>query len=232
MPGRRRITGLAVVVASLLAGCGSSHKATSSSSASIPPPPREPQGPPAAIPPNAPPAIKAMARRVLVAGDLPGLAPQGPRTLGMNAGMWIAEEGREGLPPSEQAKERARLEGLGFITGVRERLAPAGGAAGSATAEGLSIVIRFRSASGARSDEAAEVQMSRAHGAPPFPVSGIPGAAGFGGTSGGTTGYNVTFTVGPYYYLVGAGYPAAAKGAPTRAQLITAAQRLYARVRH
>ena len=42
-------------------------------------------------------------------------------------------------------------------------------------------------------------------------------------------GANVAFAVGPYYYLVGFG--SSGVGAPTHAQLIAAAQRLYGRVR-
>jgi hypothetical protein len=58
-------------------------------------------------------------------------------------------------------------------------------------------------------------------------VPAIGGARGFGGSAGGTTGYNVAFASGPYYYLVGAGYP---PGAPGGAAVILAAQHLYRRV--
>jgi hypothetical protein len=159
---------------------------------------------------------------MLNAGDLTGFAPQGRRTLGMNASMWIAEEE---LPPPQRASETARLQRLGFVTGVRERLAPASG-----QAEAISIVVQLRSAQAARNNIATEVRMAEAHGASAFAVPGIPGARGFGGSNGGSTGYNVTFAIGPYYYLVGAGYPTGAPHPPTRDQLIVAAQRLYARV--
>jgi hypothetical protein len=163
-----------------------------------------------------------VAGRVLVADDLTGFAPQGRRTLGMNAPMWVEEEH---LASTEGARETARLQKLGFVTGVRERLVPASG-----PAEAISIVVLFHSAQAARSNLAAEVRMGTAHGASAFAVPGIPGARGFGGSTGGTTGYNVAFAVGNYYYLVGAGYPTGTAQPPSREQLITAAQRLYARV--
>ena len=60
--------------------------------------------------------------------------------------------------------------------------------------------------------------------------SGGVSSGGFGGSSGGTTGFNVAFQSGRYYYLVGAGYPTGAPNMPSRAAVILAAQRLYARV--
>jgi hypothetical protein len=160
---------------------------------------------------------------VLIAGDLPGLAPQGRRTLAINANSWVAEEG---LPQYERAKEVRRLEGLGFVRAVRERLV----SAAENGPEAISIVVQFRSLHGALADAATEVRMGEAHGASPFAVPTIPGARGFGGANGGTTGYNVAFAVGPYYYLVGVGYGTGTPQAPTRQNLITAARRLYARV--
>jgi hypothetical protein len=57
-------------------------------------------------------------------------------------------------------------------------------------------------------------------------------ARGFGGSTGAITGYNVAFAAGPFYYLVGVGSQTDAPLAPTRAQLIAAARRLYGRVAH
>lgn len=231
MRGGRWIAGL-LMYASLLAGCGSSHKtASNSSTAGAQPPP--PQGPPATIPAGAPPAVKAIAGRVLVAGDIPGLPPQGPPgqrlhgvILGISARSWVEEEAREGLPPNEQASERTRLQRLGFVRAVHERLA----AARAAGPEGVSIAIEFRSASGAQANVQYEAKAAERHGLKPFAVAGIPGAKGFGQAGGGMTDYNVAFSKGAYYYLVGVGYPTSAPGAPTREQLIAAARRLYARV--
>jgi len=211
----------AVVGTVAMAGCGgSSHKTASTASAAAGAQP----GATGAIPPNAPPGLRAIAGRVLRAGDLSGFAPQGRRTLGINVESWVAEEG---LPPGEATAEKARLNSLGFISGVRERLAPSGVAPG----EAISIVVRFRTPVAARTDLAREVQMGQARGAAPFAVSAIPGARGFGGSTGGNTGYNVAFADADYYYLVGAGFPAGSPGAPSRGALVLAAQRLYARVR-
>jgi hypothetical protein len=216
-----------------LSGCGgSSHKAASTSSAtagapaSAEPPPGETHPPGAALPPNAPPRLRAVAGRVLKTGELAGFAPQGTRTLGLTPSTWVGEEH---LPAAEQASEAARLGRLGFVTGVRERLAPTSGG----PAEALSIVVLFRSAQAAGKDLADEASRGATHGASVFAVPAtIPRARGFGGSSGGTTGYNVAFQSGPYYYLVGAGYPTGAPNAPNRAAVILAAQRLYARVHH
>ncbi len=62
----------------------------------------------------------------------------------------------------------------------------------------------------------------------PFPVTGIPGAIGFGGSGQGSSGINVAFDEGDYYYLVGQSVSALGPG-PEHA-LIAAAQSLYHRV--
>jgi hypothetical protein len=222
------LAALALTGGGVLGACGSSSKTTastaSSSAAAATSTPSTPGSPPStpAIPPNAPPALRAVAGRVLNAGDLTGFAPQGRRTLGMNASMWVAEEH---LPPAQQTSETARLQHLGFATAVSERLAPASG-----PAEAISVVVLFHSAQAARSNLAAEVRRGTARGASAFAVPGIPGAEGFGGATAGSTGYNVAFAIGNYYYLVGAGYPTGAPHPPTHEELIVAAQRLYARL--
>jgi len=215
------LAALALASGGVLGACGSSTSTTASTAGSSTAAATSTPST-AAIPPNAPPALRAVAGRMLNAGDLTGFAPQGRRTIGMNASMWIAEEH---LPPAEQTSETARLQHLGFATAVSERLAP-----GSGPAEAISVVVLFHSAQAARSNVAAEVRRGTAAGASAFAVPGIPGAGGFGGASAGSTGYNVAFAIGNYYYLVGAGYPTGAPNPPTREGLIAAAQRLYARV--
>jgi hypothetical protein len=163
------------------------------------------------------------------------MAPQGPAgqrlhgvIVGINARSWVEQQVHEGLPASEQASETARLERLGFVRGVHERLT---GASQSGPPEGVSIAIEFRSPGGAQANLQHEAKTAEAHGTKPFAVAGIPGARGFGDAGGGTTDYNVAFTKAAYYYLIGVGYPTGTAGAPTRAQVISAAQRLHARVR-
>jgi hypothetical protein len=157
---------------------------------------------------------------MLVAGDLRGFVPQGQRTIATNPQSWV-----HGYPPSEQETERRRLEGLVFVRAVSEQLV------GSTKngAEAVSIAIQFRSPHSAVTNVEDEAK-SPHFGAQTFAVAGIPGAKGLGGVLGSETDYNVAFAVGPYYYLVGEGYHTGTPGAPTREQLITAAQRLYARV--
>jgi hypothetical protein len=161
---------------------------------------------------------------MLVAGDLPGLAPSGKRSIGLNAGSWVAEEG---LPPAEREERVRTLDRLGFVRAVSERLTPSA----ETGPEALSLVIKFRSPRSARAYVRDEAKSSAAHGAGAFAVAGIPGAKGFGGKFGPTIGYNVAFASRNFYYLVGVGYPAGAPGAPTRQELVAAARRLDARVR-
>ena len=162
-----------------------------------------------------------MAGRMLIAGDLRGFAPQGQRTIATSPQSWVHD-----YPPAEQETERRRLESLGFVRGVSEHLV------GSTKngSEAVSVAIQFRSPHSAVTNVEDEAK-SPHFGAKTFAVAGIPGAKGLGGVLGPETDYNVAFAVGPYYYLVGEGYKTGTPGAPTREQLITAAQHLYARQR-
>lgn len=206
-----------------MGGCGSSSHSAASTTASTSGAPASSSSQ-AAIPPGAPAAVRELAGRMLVAGDLPGLAPRGRRSIGINAAGWVAEQG---LPAAEREKRVRTLERLGFMKAVSERLTPSP----ETGPEALSVAIKFRSPRSARIYVRDELRSSRAHGARAFTVTGIPGAKGFGGKFGPTVGYNVAFARRDFYYLVGVGYPAGASGAPTRQQLITAARRLAARVR-
>jgi hypothetical protein len=206
----------ATMIALLLAGCGgSSHNSTSAGAAPAP------TGPPANVPlpPGASPAARHVFGRVLRAGDLPGLQPQGGRQVGFNASSWV---GGEELPQAQRAEVIARLERLGFVAGVRERLTPSAGGPG----EAISIVEQFRSVRAAQEELAADAQQLKALGQSEFAVPAIPGARGVGGPG----GFNVAFSDGVYYYLVGAGFPPGAPGAPSHATLSAAARRLYLRV--
>jgi hypothetical protein len=214
----------AVLLAGLASGCGSSSHKTASTNASTASAPASPSSQ-AAIPPGAPPAVRELAGRMLVAGDLPRFSPSGKRILGINASLWVAEEG---VPPSEREKTLRTLDRLGFVRAVRERLATSP----ETGPEAISVVIKFRSPRSALAYVQEELKSGQAHGAKPFAVAGIRGAKGFGGSFGGTTGYNVAFASRNFYYLVGEGYPTGAPGALTQQELVTAAQRLHARVAH
>jgi hypothetical protein len=156
---------------------------------------------------------------VLLAGDLSGFIPQAYRAPNTSAQSAVAE-----FPPERRASEAAKLKALGFIASITEQLGPAQGSL--ATGEAISLVEQFRSTHGANGEVAAQIKQALARGETAFAVPGIPGARGFGSRTASPPDANVAFSVGAYYYLVGFG-----SSAPTRSQLITAAQRLYRRVR-
>ena len=208
-----------VLVTIAFSGCGGSSttssrttaKATTTSSGA---------GPAAVTPPpGTPAALRGAHGGVLLAGDLPGFVPQGYRAPSTSAQSEVAE-----YPPEQRASEAARLKALGFIASISERLAPANGI--GATGEAISLVEQFRSAHGANGEVAAQLKQALARGETAFAVPGIPGARGFGSSTATPPDANVAFPIGAYYYLVGFG-----SSAPTRSQLIAAAQRLYRRVR-
>jgi hypothetical protein len=213
---------LAGLLLTVPAGCGgSTHKSASAGrSTGAPPPPPPPSLPPGVVAPNAP-AVHALAGRVLRAGDIAGFTSEG-EAAATNPKAWVAVES---YPPAERASEAARLERLGFVSAKSEHLAPPA----RNGPEALSTVILFRSPGSALANIQQEVKTNEARGAKPFAVAGVPGAKGFGGAFGSATGYNVAFAAGPYYYLAGVGYPTGTKGAPTKEQLIAAAQRLSVR---
>jgi hypothetical protein len=206
-----------VFAACALAGCGgTSNKATTSSTAAVS---SAAQAPPSTthLPPGAPSALRGVFGRVLVAGELPGFNPQGRRILGINAASWVVADE---YPPSQRAREAARLRSLGFVVAVRERLAPTNGG----KSEAISVVQQFRTPSAARADLAFETRPIGNETT--FAVATIPGARGFGGSSSEGSGQNVAFTKGPYFYLVGVGAPSGAS-LLSRATLLAAALHLY-----
>jgi hypothetical protein len=212
-----------VAAATALAGCGGTTRTTARSTASTASTAASTPSP-ARLPPGASPALRGVFGRVLAASELAGFRPQGRRLLGINATGWVVETE---VPASRKAQETARLQGLGFVAAVKERLIPRNGM----PAEGLSIVEQFRSPSGAGAELATESRLLKAGGAvTTFSVTGIPGAIGAAGSRPENSGENIAFTRGSYYYLVGAGWRTGIPSPPTRAALIAAAQRLYGRV--
>jgi hypothetical protein len=209
-----------VLAACVLAGCGgSSHKATTSSTT---PASSAGQAPPSTshLPPGAPLALRGVFGRVLVAGELPGFNPHGRRILGINAANWVVADE---YPPSQRTHEAARLQSLGFVAAVREQLAPTDGS----HAEAISIVQQFRTPSAARTDLATETRPIGHETT--FAVAAISGARGFGGSSSESSGENVAFTKGRYFYLVGVGAQTGVS-LPSHATIIAAALHLYDRV--
>ncbi len=119
-----------------------------------------------------------------------------------------------------------RLRRLGFVAGVNEQLH----GIYPMKAQAVSVVERFRSVSGARAELAyGDKTFAFGHGQKleRYPVIGIPGAIGWSVRDGRTTGMNVMFTNGSFYYLVGAAVSGHESGVPTRANLVAAAQAIY-----
>ena len=155
-------------------------------------------------------------QRVLRAGDFLGLKPVGSPHVTSNAGRWSNTFALPATP--------AMLKRDGFVAGLGEHLH------GQANdIDGLSVVTQLDSA------EHARAYMKRVYSANPsyrprFPVSGIPGAIGFGSASNTQGGINVVFADGDFVYLVGAGWGPSSKHPPTKVQLVAAAALLYHRV--
>jgi hypothetical protein len=200
-----RLTGLVIV--GVLAGCGGSDKGGSTKSTSTP---------------KASPAKSALAQRVLRKGEFPGFEPQGGAPVVTDPRVWASQS------DTEPTKETARLRRLGFAGAVSEHLARSD----PSPAGGLSLVVQLSSPGAARTELAVQYRRPPPAGErlKPFSASGIPGVRGFDLVGGGNVGHNVVFTDGPYYYLVGAGYPTGASKPPTQAQVVAAAQTLYRRV--
>ena len=200
-------------------GCGGSSTSNSGTTTGATTPPAA-TGPAAVTPPpGTPAALRGRHGGVLLAGDLQGFVPRGYGAPSTSPQSEVAE-----FPPALRASEAARLKALGFIAGINERLGPAQAVGGAG--EAISVVEQFASAHGASGEVAAELKHALARRESAFAVPGIPGARGFGSSTASPPDANIAFAVGPYYYLVGYG-----SNGPTRAQLITAAQKLYGRVR-
>jgi hypothetical protein len=207
----------AVLVTIALSGCGGSSSTSSSNTTAAA---ANGAGSAAAsLPPGTPAALRGPHGVMLVAGELPGFVPAGYRPPATSPQSWVAE-----YPPAQRAPEAARLKAVGFVAGIDEHLAPTKGGNG----EAISNVEQFRSAKGATAEVATQVNQALGRHETPFAVAGIPGARGWGFSQSSMPDANIEFAVGPYYYLIGFGTSGAI--APTRAQLIAAAQSLYRRV--
>jgi hypothetical protein len=156
----------------------------------------------------------SLTQRVLSAGEFAGMKPSASPSVTTGAAAWAAGN-------ASQAKQ---LRALDFIAGVRENLVTSG----NQNRYGLSLVMKFKSAS----DAASELKSASSTNGPwkYFTVTGIPGARGFEGGDKTQGGVNVAFTVGPYYYLEGAGWQSGGTNAVSSSTAIAAAQRIYHRV--
>jgi hypothetical protein len=175
---------------------------------------------PAPLPPSA---------RLIHRGDFVGYRPEPATHAFETAKAWVTAGPH--LTVAQTAAEIARLHREGFVVVVTQFLDR-----GSARQSGLSWVMQLGSAKSARAelkvDLAENKTQTRAYGGTfsTFPVPAVPGAQGYRVSGGGSVGENVFFADGPFLYLVGQGFSSADKNPPTRAGLIVAVQRLYARV--
>lgn len=200
---------LALWLAAVLTGCGASHAAgthqrrTSAARRQF------------AVSP-------ALPDRLLWSSRLPGLHDLATSAVISSASAWdnVAE-----LPGSLSPNEARWLKTHGFLGGVQERLAGPFGT----TAEVYATVEQFRSVAGARAELAHRYLQVR-HQWPmsgarfsPIEVSGIPHSDGYD-WSVGTAGPGVLFAAGHFVYWVGSTAPPGAHQAPSRGQLISAAQ--------
>jgi hypothetical protein len=191
-------TALAVV------GCGSSSKPKSATSAGS----------------GAPSSAQAagLERFLVRSGEEPGFTPRSSRTVGSVKG-WLSGTGE---PPQQVKADAKRYTAEGFVAAAFEHTTPSGGG------DGVSNVIEFASASGAR-HEMSYLMGPAGPGPPPrpFAVVGIPEAGGTRGTfpQGGSFA-DLVWVEGRCTLLVGESVPSTP--APTQ-PLISGAKAIYRR---
>jgi hypothetical protein len=165
-----------------------------------------------------------LTERVLTPGSLHGFG-QTEQTAAIHGAAEWAAIGEQ----SPAVTEAARLETLGFVAGVQERLQ----GLLPLRAEASSTAEQFRTSAGARAELVAQYRRAlsdaRMTGAKVklFPVAGIPGALAWTVRGNHTRGVDVSFAAGSYYYFVGSGFPTSAHGVPGTAQMTQAAQSIY-----
>jgi hypothetical protein len=171
----------------LLAGCGSSGKSATTHSTVTSAPPTSPAS--AAAPRT------GLATRVLTNDELPGFTASQAPTVEHDPRRYLVGGNDTG---AQLTADLARLKQLGFKAAVSENLSAPG-------QDGLSVVEQLGSARAARSEVTSGVRGAKGLGGTfgTFPVSGIPGAIGYSLSSAQGDGINITWAVGPYYYLVG-----------------------------
>lgn len=224
MTGVRLVWSLFIAVAVMaVAGCGGSHAASSANATTTAATSPKAEATPAtgALPVN---------DRVLQPSEFQGYVVPRPPPVVRSTAAWAAAA--EGLTGSQVAAESPRLRRLGFVAGVAEHLH----GVFPVMVEALSLVEQYRSAARARAELAYQYARDRSVAGSPgqkftrFRVAGIPGAMGWKTSDPSFVGINVLIADGPFYYVVGAGFPPSAHNAPSRAQVITAATALYRRV--
>jgi hypothetical protein len=132
------------------------------------------------------------------------------------------------LTAAQVSADIARLHREGFKEVLVEYLDRA-----PAKQNGVSWVMQLGSSAAARAELAANLAEDKAQNPGTFSAYSIPGIAaarGYRVSGNGFIGENVLFADGPFLYLVGEGWTAGQKNAPTRADLVAAVTKLYERV--
>jgi hypothetical protein len=151
----------------------------------------------------------------LKAGELPNMRPGAKPVIVRTATAWSDGD----------STQTTRLKRWGFVGGVAEAMLTPG----NSNRYGLSLVLQLSSAVNARAVLKSEYSSNGpwTH----FAVPGIPGAVGFERLTSTSGGRNIAFALGPYTYLVGAGWLAGAHNSVSRSAVIAAAKLVYSRVR-
>jgi hypothetical protein len=171
----------------LLAGCGGSGKSATTHSTVTSAPPTTAAS--AAAPRT------GLATRVLTNDELPGFTASEAPTVEHDPRLYLVGSNDTG---AQLTADLARLKQLGFKAAVSENLSAPG-------QDGLAVVEQLGSARAARAEVAGDIREVKGLGGTfgTFPVRGIPGAIGYSLSSPQGAGINITWAVGPYYYLVG-----------------------------
>jgi hypothetical protein len=166
------------------------------------------------------PVSTPLSARALAPSALPGFMLAADSAPVRSAYDWALVERSQ-----EPARETARLRTLGFLGGFDEQLR---GRYPNAAAA-VSVVERYRTGLGASQEAAyqyAQLQHQPGQRTSTFPVPGVPGARGVR-IEGRRTVDNVLFSSGSYFYVISSGLRSGSHGAPTQAQLSSAAATLF-----
>jgi hypothetical protein len=204
---------ITALVAVAVAACGGSHSVRGSGGSNV-----------AAVAATHRQAVTGgvpLSGRVLPPRSLPGFVSMQYPTIVRSPALWATTVEKSSTP----AGETQRLRELGFVSGIDEHLF----GRYPVTADALSLAEQYRSSASARAELVYQYTQARSSARTsggtftPFSVTGLPGARGWEASSGNSVGLNVIFASGPFYYVVGAGFPRHAPFAPTRARITAAA---------
>jgi hypothetical protein len=167
-----------------------------------------------------------LSARLIEAADFAGYVPEPSPKAYRSARNWDSLD--TGLTAAQVSADVARLHREGFKQVLVEYLDRA-----PAKQNGVSWVMQLGSPAAARAELAASLAEDKAQNPGTFLAYAVPGIAaarGYRVSGNGFIGENVLFADGPFLYLVGEGWTAGQRNAPTRAELVAAVMKLYERV--